>query len=162
MTDATPARGHDDDLRVIEVDEFFSHSPERVWAALTEPALMRQWLMETDFRPQLGHRFTFHAPPNPKTGFSGEIACEVLEIEPCRRLRISWNDAIRRAAGLDGYLDTRAGGARHAAVHRARRLRPRRRAPAARPHDHGRRLAFGRAATPHRAPRSRVARLTTR
>lgn len=92
MTDALPAVG-DGDPRVLELDEFFSHPPERVWAALTEPALLGQWLMETDFRPQLGHRFTFRAPPNPRTGFSGEVACEVLEIEPCRRLRIGWDDA---------------------------------------------------------------------
>ena len=82
-----------DDLSAIRVDHFYPHPPAKVWRALTTPELMAQWLMPGDFRPEPGHRFTLRARPVGATGFSGEIACEVLEVTPPRRLRISWVDA---------------------------------------------------------------------
>lgn len=82
-----------DDLTRIEVDEFFAHPPAKVWRALTTPDLMAQWLMPNDFEPIVGHRFTFEAKPVAQTGFSGKIACQVLEVVEATKLRISWADA---------------------------------------------------------------------
>jgi uncharacterized protein YndB with AHSA1/START domain len=59
-----------------------------VWRALTEPALIAEWLMENDFKPEMGHRFTLRTDPAP--GFDGVVRCEVLAIEPPRRMRWSW------------------------------------------------------------------------
>lgn len=81
-----------EDLRSIHVDEFFPHPPARLWRALTTPDLMAQWLMPNDFAPVVGHRFHFQAKPVAQTGFSGNIACQVLEITPMERLKISWED----------------------------------------------------------------------
>jgi len=77
----------------ILVDEFFPHPVEKVWRALTTPELMARWLMPGDFQPRVGHRFTMRAEPIPAVGFSGLVACEVLELSPPRLLRISWRDA---------------------------------------------------------------------
>lgn len=82
-----------ENLQAIEVDQFFSHPPAKVWRALTTPALMGQWLMPNDFEPTIGHHFTFQTRPVAQTGFSGTIACEVLDLVPQQRLRISWTDA---------------------------------------------------------------------
>jgi uncharacterized protein YndB with AHSA1/START domain len=82
-----------DELTTIEVDQYFPHPPAKLWRALTTPDLMAQWLMPNDFEPVVGHRFTFHARPVAQTGFSGQIACQVLELTPQKRLRISWADA---------------------------------------------------------------------
>lgn len=82
-----------DDLTKIEVDQYFPHPPTKLWRALTEPELMAQWLMPNDFQPAVGHKFTFHSRPVAKTRFSGRIACQVLELLPQKRLRISWGDA---------------------------------------------------------------------
>jgi uncharacterized protein YndB with AHSA1/START domain len=82
-----------EDLGTIRVDQFYPHPPAKVWRALTTPDLMAQWLMPGDFRPEPGHRFTLRARPVGATGFSGVIACQVLEVTPPRRLRISWADA---------------------------------------------------------------------
>ncbi len=82
-----------DDLRSIHVDRFFPHSPDKLWRALTTAELMAQWLMPNDFRPEVGHAFTFRSRPVAQTGFSGEIACTVLELDPPQVLRISWADA---------------------------------------------------------------------
>lgn len=80
-------------LTRIEVDQYFRHPPSKLWRALTTPELMAQWLMPNDFEPIVGHRFTFRVRPVAQTGFSGRIACQVLELRPQKTLRISWADA---------------------------------------------------------------------
>lgn len=87
-----------EDLRSIRIDQFFPHPPDKVWRALTTPELMAQWLMPNDFHPEVGHAFTFHARPVAKTGFSGTVACTVLEVKPPRLLRITWSDAANPEA----------------------------------------------------------------
>jgi uncharacterized protein YndB with AHSA1/START domain len=79
------------DRTSIHVDEFLSHPPARVWDALTDPAKLAKWLMPNDFKPTVGHRFTFRTEPVPGAGFDGVVACEVLEIDPPRLLRIAWS-----------------------------------------------------------------------
>jgi uncharacterized protein YndB with AHSA1/START domain len=82
------------DPRVIEIDQFYLHPPQRVWQALTTPELMARWLMQpSGFAPVVGTRFTFHGQPMPSVGFSGEIACEVLDVVEGEQLAISWADA---------------------------------------------------------------------
>lgn len=82
------------DPRVIEIDQFYPHPPQRVWHALTTPELMARWLMKpTGFAPVVGTRFTFHGQPMPSVNFSGEIACEVLDVVEGKRFEISWTDA---------------------------------------------------------------------
>ncbi|MEQ4518180.1 SRPBCC domain-containing protein [Pseudarthrobacter sp. B907] len=80
-------------LTAIKLDEFLPHPPAMVWRALTEPALIATWLMENNFEPVVGHRYTMRGTPVPAVGFSGLVASEVLEIVPERLLRISWRDA---------------------------------------------------------------------
>jgi uncharacterized protein YndB with AHSA1/START domain len=81
-----------EDLRAIRLDQFIAHPPAKVWRALTEPDLLARWLMPNDFKPEVGHRFTFTTEPKKSVGFDGIVHCEVLEIEPERLLRISWSD----------------------------------------------------------------------
>ncbi|GII56920.1 hypothetical protein Pth03_53090 [Planotetraspora thailandica] len=78
------------DRESIEVDEFLPHPPAKVWRALTDPDLLARWLMPNDFKPVVGHRFTFTTRPIPEVGFDGVVGCEVLEIDQERLLRISW------------------------------------------------------------------------
>ncbi|MBO9152227.1 SRPBCC domain-containing protein [Chitinophaga sp. GCM10012297] len=76
--------------RAIRHTWFFPHSPERVWEYLTKPELLAQWLMESNFRPEVGHRFQFHTKPIVKFNFDGNIYCQVLELEPNKKLVYSW------------------------------------------------------------------------
>lgn len=65
---------------------------EQVWQALTDSAILAEWMFPNDFEPRVGHRFTFRVPPNPKVGFDGIVVrCEVLECEPPSRLVFSWS-----------------------------------------------------------------------
>ncbi|WP_327582725.1 SRPBCC domain-containing protein [Nonomuraea sp. NBC_00507] len=81
-----------EDLRAIRLDQFIAHPPAKVWRALTEPELVAQWLMPNDFKPEVGHRFTFRTQPKKQVGFDGIVHCEVLELEPEKLLKISWSD----------------------------------------------------------------------
>ena len=77
-------------MAAIEVDHFLSRPPERVWQALTDPELLARWLMPNDFRPAVGHQFTFRTEPVPEHGFDGIVHCQVLDLDPPRLLRFSW------------------------------------------------------------------------
>jgi uncharacterized protein YndB with AHSA1/START domain len=69
-------------------EETYPHPPAAVWRALTEREAIAAWLMENDFEPRLGHRFRFRAKP--VGGWDGIVESEVLELDPPRRLVISW------------------------------------------------------------------------
>jgi uncharacterized protein YndB with AHSA1/START domain len=64
------------------------HQPAKVWRALTDPKLLAEWLMATDMRPVVGNSFTFKAEPTP--WWDGIVNCEVLELEPRKRLSYTW------------------------------------------------------------------------
>ncbi|RFM27793.1 SRPBCC family protein [Deminuibacter soli] len=76
--------------QTIQHSFFFSHSPEAVWEYLTTPALMAQWLMPNDFKPEQGCAFQFKVNPIAKLDLDGIFDCKVLEIVPYSKLSYSW------------------------------------------------------------------------
>lgn len=84
-----------EEARTIVIEQELSHAPEKVWRTLTEPELLEKWIMVNDIRPLVGHRFTFRAPPTP--WWNGIVNCEVLEIDPPKRLRYSWRSGTESA-----------------------------------------------------------------
>jgi uncharacterized protein YndB with AHSA1/START domain len=78
MTDATP------EIRTVVIERDFAHKPEKLWRALTQPHLLKEWLMQSDFAPTLGHKFRF-------TAEWGGVDCAVKKIEPNRTLSYSWD-----------------------------------------------------------------------
>jgi uncharacterized protein YndB with AHSA1/START domain len=77
------------ETRTLVVERLIPHPPEKIWRALTQGALLEEWLMKNDFTPTVGARFTFRTQPMPH--WNGVVECEVLAIEPHRRLSYSWN-----------------------------------------------------------------------
>ena len=75
---------------VIERD--FSHPPEKLWRALTQPHLVEEWLMKNDFKPVVGHHFKLRGE------WGGVLDCEVLTLEPNKTLSYTWNFAHEDAA----------------------------------------------------------------
>ena len=88
MTEAAQAK------RSVVIEHDFPHSPEKVWRAITEGALIEQWLMKNDFQPVVGHRFKLRMAP--MGNWDGVIDGEVLEVEPNKRLSYGWS-----SLGLD-------------------------------------------------------------
>lgn len=85
------------EIRTVVIEREMAHPPEKVWRALTQPHLIAEWLMESDFQPIAGHKFTLRRQPRPDVRV--EIDCAVLAIEPQRSLSYSWN-----AYGLESVV----------------------------------------------------------
>ena len=72
--------------RRVEHEAVYPHPPERVWRALVDPSELAQWLMPTDFAPEVGRSFEL------ETGDEiGIIRGEVVEIDEPRLLRCRWS-----------------------------------------------------------------------
>src|SRR5688572_7951481 len=68
----------------VVVEREFSFPPEKLWRALTLPHLIEEWLMKSDFQPAVDHRFHFRAD-------WGSLDCQVLAVEPNKKLAYTWN-----------------------------------------------------------------------
>lgn len=74
--------------RSLVIEKQLPHPPGKVWRALTEGPLIKEWLMDNDFQPVVGHKFNFRSTPVPN--WNGLIDSEVLVIEPHKKLSYSW------------------------------------------------------------------------
>ncbi len=84
-SDATPPSPADS----VRLEFDLLHPPAKVWRALTEPELLREWLLTAfDFRLEPGTAFTFQTMP--KAGWDGIVNCRILEIETHKKLSYSW------------------------------------------------------------------------
>lgn len=80
------------DTSTVIVEREIAFPPEKIWRALTQPHLIQEWLMKSDFQPAMDHRFKF-------TADWGSVDCKVLEIEPNKTLSYTW-----AAMGLDSVV----------------------------------------------------------
>jgi uncharacterized protein YndB with AHSA1/START domain len=73
----------------LSFDLDLPHPPAKVWRALTDPALLAEWLLpvvDLDLKP--GATFTYKTQPYP--GWDGTVNCRILEIDPPRKLSYTW------------------------------------------------------------------------
>ena len=76
----------------VTVEREIPFPPEKIWRALTQPHLIQEWLMKSDFVPAVDHRFSFRAD-------WGSVDCKVLTIEAGKTLSYTW-----AAMGLDSVV----------------------------------------------------------
>ena len=76
----------------VTVERDIAFPPEKIWRALTQPHLIEEWLMKSDFKPVADHRFSFRAD-------WGSVDCRVMAIEPNKTLSYSWE-----AMGLESVV----------------------------------------------------------
>lgn len=84
-------------IRTVVVEREFAAPLEKIWRALTQPHLLEEWLMQTDFQPVKGQKFTLRNQPRPDV--SVVIDCQVLALEPHKTLSYSWG-----AFGLESVV----------------------------------------------------------
>jgi uncharacterized protein YndB with AHSA1/START domain len=76
-------------IESLSFDFDLPHAPEKVWRALTDPALLAEWLLPVvDFELAPGKAFTFKTQAYP--GWDGTVQCRFVEIERHRKLTYSW------------------------------------------------------------------------
>ena len=80
------------EIRTVTVEREIGYPPEKIWRALTQPHLLQEWLMQSDFVPEADRVFTFR-------GEWGSVDCKVLELDAPRSLSYSWN-----AMGLESVV----------------------------------------------------------
>ena len=93
--------------RSLVIEREMPHPPEKIWRALTQGALIKEWLMDKDFQPVVGHKFNFRAPPMPK--WNGIIDSEVLVIEPNKKLSYSWGSLGLESVVVWTLVPTKSG-----------------------------------------------------
>jgi uncharacterized protein YndB with AHSA1/START domain len=71
---------------------YFNAPVQSVWQAITDRRMLALWLMDNDFEPRLGARFTLRQADR-TPGWRGWVECEVVELEPPTRMVWSWSDA---------------------------------------------------------------------
>ena len=80
------------ETRSVVIEREMPYPPEKIWRALTQPHLIEEWLMQTDFQPVVDHRFNLRAD-------WGTVDCQVLSIEPNKMLTYTW-----AAMGLESVV----------------------------------------------------------
>ena len=71
------------ETRTVVIERELPHPPGKVWRALTQSALIEEWLMKNDFKPVVDHRFNLRAD-------WGTVDCQVLTVEPNKTLSYTW------------------------------------------------------------------------
>ncbi|MCL2516114.1 MAG: SRPBCC domain-containing protein [Microbacteriaceae bacterium] len=75
-------------LQTVSVDRFLTHSPETVWRALTEPALLAQWWAPNDIAPEVGREFTITFPD------WGVQRCRVTAVDEPKFLAYTFSEGM--------------------------------------------------------------------
>ena len=80
------------ETRSVVVEREMPYPPEKIWRALTQPHLIEEWLMKSDFKPVVGQDFKLRAD-------WGAVDCQVWTVEPNKTLSYTWG-----AYGLDSVV----------------------------------------------------------
>jgi uncharacterized protein YndB with AHSA1/START domain len=80
--------GPSPETKSVVVERTLAHPPEKIWRALTQPHHIEEWLMKTDFKPVVGHKFNLSRQATPEVKVV--IDCEVTEVEPNESLSYTW------------------------------------------------------------------------
>ncbi|MEL7350579.1 MAG: SRPBCC domain-containing protein [Cyanobacteria bacterium P01_A01_bin.116] len=86
----------------LVLNESYPYTPIQVWRALTNPKALASWLMDNNFEPCVGHQFQFTDVSLP--GNKTVIDCEVIALEPPRRLTYTWKTAEMSVPSLVTWM----------------------------------------------------------
>lgn len=65
--------------RDIRLERFYPHPQDLVWRAITDSEYMKQWMkMESNFKPEVGHKFELH---DISGNWGGVLYCEVILVD---------------------------------------------------------------------------------
>jgi uncharacterized protein YndB with AHSA1/START domain len=74
--------------RTITLQTFLPYAPDKVWRALTDPALLGAWFMQNDIAPVLHREFTFQMAP--QKGWDGITHCQITAVNPPKHIAYTY------------------------------------------------------------------------
>lgn len=102
----------------LNLERIFPHPLERVWDAISNAENIAAWLFTCDFKPIVGHKFTFRTTPPEGSTWRGWTDIEVLELDPPTRMVWAWESAdIDEPTRVIFQLDPVDGGTRLSLSH---------------------------------------------
>jgi uncharacterized protein YndB with AHSA1/START domain len=96
----------------LRFERYLLHPVEKVWAAMTDPAQLAQWLAPGEFRLTLGGRVYFAF-----TDGDGVIDGQVTAITPPRLLEFTWTDKSKDLGFVRWELTAEDGATRLVLTH---------------------------------------------
>jgi len=102
----------------LNLERIFPHPVDRVWEAISTAENIAAWLFTCDFKPEVGHKFTFKTTPPEGSTWRGWTDIEVLEFAPPTRMVWAWESAdIDEPTRVIFQLDPVDGGTRLSLSH---------------------------------------------
>jgi uncharacterized protein YndB with AHSA1/START domain len=68
----------------LHIEVTYPYPVSTVWKAFTDPDQLKQWHMDNNFLPKVGHKFQFRGTANKH--WNGILDCEVLEVIENKKL----------------------------------------------------------------------------
>jgi uncharacterized protein YndB with AHSA1/START domain len=91
----------------LKVERLYPEPPEVVWNAIATSEGLAAWLMPNDFKPVVGHQFTFSfCAPNSEEETS-HVYAEVIELDPPWHMVWSWRNETEDEATRVTFTLTR-------------------------------------------------------
>lgn len=81
-------REEQDMVADVKLDFHYEVPRTKVWEALTQSNLLSQWIMDNNFKAEVGYQFEFTAEAN--EWWDGIIQGEVLKVEEPSKLEYTW------------------------------------------------------------------------
>jgi hypothetical protein len=91
MTDAAT------ETRTVVVEREIPYAPEKIWRALTQPHLIEEWLMKTDFEPVVDRKFNL-------IGDWGAVDCQDQE-QAYRGAKMGWGNFFAKLEQVLARVD---------------------------------------------------------
>jgi uncharacterized protein YndB with AHSA1/START domain len=93
----------------IQIEQFINADSAKVWHAITDSALISEWLMENNFKPIKGYKCYFKMKAMP--GFDGNINCEVIDVVENKLLVYTWQGGwMKKPTTVRFTLEEKDGG----------------------------------------------------
>lgn len=72
----------------LALDFQYTTTIEKAWSALTDSNKLAKWIMENDFKPEVGHRFQFQTQATEY--WDGIVIGEVVIVDEPNKLSYTW------------------------------------------------------------------------
>lgn len=72
----------------LNLDFEYTTTIEKLWNAITDPNKLAKWVMENNFKPEVGYKFTFRQKPTEY--WDGIVEGEVLIVDEPNKLSYTW------------------------------------------------------------------------